>query len=103
VTDYLATTFANYLYDQVFLYSTSNSVTNQDIVVIDVRNEVALAGNPTALADQIADKLLGGPMSVELRTEVLAAINRIAATKPADRVKEALMLVVASPEFATLR
>ena len=38
VTDYLATTFANYLYDQVFLYSTSNNVTNQDIVV-DRRQE----------------------------------------------------------------
>ena len=42
-------------------------------------------------------------MSIELRTEVLAAINRIAATKPADRVREALLLVVTSPEFATLR
>jgi uncharacterized protein (DUF1800 family) len=103
VTDYLATTFANYLYDQVFLYSTSNNVVNQGIVVVDVRNEVALAGNPAALADQIADKLLGGQMTAELRTEVLAAINRIAAAKPADRVKEALWLVVTSPEFATLR
>jgi uncharacterized protein (DUF1800 family) len=102
-TEFRATTFANYFYDQVFLYTTSNRVASQDAVVIDIRSEVALAGDPAALANQLADKLLGGEMSARLRTEVMAAINRIAVTRPADRVREALWLVVSSPEFATLR
>jgi uncharacterized protein (DUF1800 family) len=102
-TEFRVTTFANYLFDQVFLYTTSNRVASQGVVVIDIRSEVALAGNPAALADQVADKLLGGQMTVRLRAEVIAAINRIPATRPADRVREALWLVVSSPEFVTLR
>jgi uncharacterized protein (DUF1800 family) len=102
-TEIRATTFANYLYDQVFLYTSSNTVVSQSAVVLDIRDEVALAGDPAALANQLADKLLGGEMSVALRTEVLAAINRIAVTRPADRVREALWLVASSPEFAALR
>jgi uncharacterized protein (DUF1800 family) len=103
VTDFRATTLANYLYDQVFLNTTSNNVVSTRVLVIDIRNEVALAGDPTALANQIADKLLGGQMSAGLRREVEAAINRVVITKPADRVREALWLVVSSPEFGALR
>jgi len=103
VTDFRATTLANFLYDQVFLNTTSNNVASTRVLVIDIRNEVALAGDPTALANQIADKLLGGQMSAGLRREVEAAINRVVITKPADRVREALWLVVSSPEFAALR
>lgn len=103
VTDYRATTFANYLYNQVFLYTTSNSVVNQGIVVIDIADEVLLAGDATTLLDHLVDKLLGGQVSPGLRAEVAAAIGRVPATRPADRVREALFLLATSPEFATLR
>ena len=102
VTEYRATTFANYLYDQVFLRNSGISGLGAGVVVIDIRNEMALAGDPPALVRQIADKLLGGRISGELEAQMLAAISRIPATRPADRVEEALFLAVVSPEFATL-
>jgi len=71
--------------------------------VIDISDETLLAaGDAAALVNQVADKLLGGQMSDELRSEATAAVGRVAATKPADRVEEVLFLIVISPEFATL-
>ena len=102
VTEYRATTFANYLFDQVVLRNSSVTGLGQSIVVIDISDETMLAGDAAALVNQVADKLLGGQMSAELRSEATAAVGRVAATKPADRVEEVLFLVVISPEFATL-
>jgi uncharacterized protein (DUF1800 family) len=103
VTEYRVTTFANHLYDQVFLRNSSVSGLGAGVVVIDIDDETALAADPAALVKQIADKLLGGRISAVLETQMLAAIKRIAAIKPAGRVEEALFLAVTSPEFATLR
>jgi uncharacterized protein (DUF1800 family) len=103
VTEHRVTTFSNYLYDQVFRYTTSNNVVNKDAVVIDLSDEVLMAGDPGALVNHIDAKLLGGTMSEGLRTEATAAASRIAVSKPADRVREALFLIATSPEFAVLR
>jgi hypothetical protein len=102
VTEYRATTFANYLFDQVVLRNSSVTGLGQSVIVIDISDETLLASDAAALVNQVADKLLGGQMSAELRSEAIAAVGRVAATKPADRVEEALFLIVISPEFATL-
>jgi len=103
VTGFRATTFANELYDQVFLRNSSRSSLGQSVVVIDIDDEMALATDPAALVAQVADKLLGGQISPELEAEAIAAISRVSVTRAADRVEEALFLIVTSPEFATLR
>jgi hypothetical protein len=64
---------------------------------------MAVAGNPDALVQRMADRLLGGAISPTLATQARAAILRNPATKPAARVTEALYLVATSPEFAVQR
>jgi hypothetical protein len=103
VTEFRATTFANYLFDQVVSRNSSVSGLGTAIVTIDIADEILLAGDPEALVNQVADKLLGGPPGNALRTEAVAAANRVSAAKPADRVEEVLYLFVVSPRFATLR
>jgi len=103
VTGYHATTFANYLYDQCFLRNSSKTGLGQNTVIIDIGDEMALAGDPAALVRHVTDKLLGGRISDELAAEAVAAVNRVATTRLADRVAEVLFLVTTSPEFATLR
>ena len=79
--------------------------------------EIALATQPAALTAAVADKLLNGRASAALTTEVATAIGRI--TIPAlnaggtnqgaidtakfNRVKSAVLLVMASPEFLATR
>jgi uncharacterized protein (DUF1800 family) len=103
VTEFHAITFANFLFDQVKLSSASKPNLGAKAVAINVADEVLLAGNPPALVNFLADKLLGGEMSNPLRAELVSAANRVASTKPVDRVEEVLFLLVISPEFATLR
>ena len=110
-TEYLDTLLANYLFVQTFCY-TSSPVTGcpavrpeirPDLVFIDVSAENALANDPAALCDRIAQKLLGGPPSAALQTEARAAVERAPATIAGLRVAEALYLVSTSPEYATQR
>jgi hypothetical protein len=103
VTEYHAITFTNYLFDQIKLSNAGKPDLSAKAVAINVADEVLLAGNPPALVNLLADKLLGGEMSGPLRAELIAAANRVASTRPVDRVEEVLFLLVISPEFATLR
>ena len=73
------------------------------IVIIDIADEMAAAGNPDALVALIADKLLGGRISPMLAGEARDAVLRVAASKPAARATEALYLIATSPEFAVQR
>jgi uncharacterized protein (DUF1800 family) len=79
--------------------------------------EMALATQPAALTASVAEKLLNGRASAALTTEISTAIGRI--TIPAlnaggtnqgaidtakfNRVKSAVLLVLASPEFLATR
>jgi Protein of unknown function (DUF1800) len=103
VTEYHATTVANFFYDQIFLRNSTTTGLGSRIIVIDIDEEVALAADSAALVERIADKLLGGDISPELEAEARAAVDRTSLSKPANRVAEALYLVVTSPEFATQR
>jgi uncharacterized protein (DUF1800 family) len=103
VTEFRATTFANYLFDQVVLRNSSVTGLGTAVVTIDIADEILLAGDPDALVNQVADKLLGEPPGNALRKEAVAAASRIPATRPADRVEEVLYLFVIAPRFAVQR
>lgn len=87
----------------IALWNSANPGLEPGQVAIDISAELALAGNPAALVDLAADKLLGGDISPELRDEAIAMANRQAADAPAARVVEVLFLLTTSPEFAVLR
>jgi uncharacterized protein (DUF1800 family) len=70
---------------------------------IDVSEEIAVAGDPDALVSMVADKLMGGAISSELRTEALAMARLHPDTDPAPRALEAILTIATSPEFGTLR
>ena len=74
-----------------------------ETVLIDTSEEVALAGDPAALVDNVDRKLLAGEMSVVLRDEIVGMLERIPADQPAFRASEAIYLTVTSPEYALQR
>ena len=102
-TEYLNTTTTNFLYQQVFARNSSSTGLAENAIAIDINSEVAIAGDSEALVNRIADKLLAGQVSTTLKTEAKAAVDRIPATNPAQRVAEALYLIVTSPEYAVQR
>ncbi|MBT8442210.1 MAG: DUF1800 domain-containing protein [Gammaproteobacteria bacterium] len=70
---------------------------------IDVGDEIAVASDVPALIDTVADKLLGGAISAELRAEATTMANLHPDTQPAQRALEVIHTIANSPEFTTLR
>lgn len=106
-TEYLNTLVTNYMFAAAFCYVpvpfTACPATRPDTVILDTSAENALVGDPAALVDRIADRLLGGQISADLRREAQAAVERAPASMPTLRVGEALYLISSSPEFALQR
>jgi hypothetical protein len=102
-TEYLNTTVTNTFYNLAFFRNSSSANVPPEGVVIDIAQEVALAGDPEALVNRVVEKLLGGQVSATLRAEAVAAATRVAATNPGQRVAEVIYLVVTSPEYAVQR
>jgi uncharacterized protein (DUF1800 family) len=102
-TETTTVTTANALYGAVFVRNSSLASPQPNDVLIDITDELALADNPAALVDKVAQKLLGGQISPALRQVAIDQVGRVAATSRPNRVAEALYLVVTSPEFAVSR
>jgi uncharacterized protein (DUF1800 family) len=98
--EHFNTSVTNYFYTQVFLRNSTQTGVGSAIVVIDIADEMAVAGDPDALVALIAEKLLGGNISPTLAAEARDAVLRVPASKRATRAAEALYLVATSPEFA---
>lgn len=103
-TEYQNTLMTNYLFYQAF---SANSVSAQDPnfgaddVYIDIAGELAIAGDPDALIDMVADKLLAGSISQTLREEIGGMLSLIVGPDAeALRVAEVIYLVASSPEYA---
>ncbi len=94
---------ANVLAIYTFVLTSAATNLQPGDIAIDITSEISLANDPTALVNQVANKLQGGALSSELRTETLAAVERIPASAAAVRVSEAIHTIVTSPEYATLR
>jgi uncharacterized protein (DUF1800 family) len=68
-------------------------------VAIDMAPLDALAGNPTALVDALDQALMHGSMSAGMRSTIVDAVGRIAATRVRARVQNAIYLVATSAQF----
>ena len=99
-TEYRNTLITNYFYQQAFRRHSANDGLRPDEVYIDIEEEMALAADPDALIDRIADKLLAGEISPTLRAQARNVVETREADNAAGRVAEALFLIVSSPEFA---
>ena len=103
-TEYLNTQFTNYMFIQAFVYNQDNpdmsDPANEDIVVIDFSEEMAVADDADALIDMVAGKLLGGEISDALRTELSGMLAIIPPEDAAVRAAETIYFIVTSPEYA---
>jgi uncharacterized protein (DUF1800 family) len=102
-TETTTVTAANALYAVVFNRNSSLANPQPNDVLIDISEELALTDTPPALVDRVAQKLLGGQISAALRQAAIDQVGRVPATNRANRVAEALYLVVTSPEYAVSR
>jgi hypothetical protein len=74
---------------------------DEDQLAIDITVEVAMESDPDTLLDHLDLLLLGGRMSDELRTEIIALMDeRDYRGGDAQRVVEAIYLIASSPEAA---
>ena len=79
-----------------------------DRIFFDLRPAAALASNPDNMADYYNVLLMGGSMSVTMRTLLINYANTIPLTAGNDsggrvRASEMLMLIMSSPEFSVLK
>ncbi|MDW8258966.1 MAG: DUF1800 family protein, partial [Gammaproteobacteria bacterium] len=102
-TEFLNTQAANYFWVQAANRTTAQTGLGADVVAIDTSAEMALANDPEALVNKVADKLLGGQISAELKATTKLQVERTAATNPAGRVADAIYLIASSPEYALQR
>ncbi len=68
-------------------------------IVLDFAEEQALAADPAALVDHLDRKLFGGALSRDVRAIVVDAVGGVAASRPLDRVRMAVYLLITSPEY----
>jgi len=99
-TEFQNTLITNYFLYQAFELNSSNPNVREDDVVIEISEEMAVAGDPDALIDLAADKLLGGDISTTLRGEIDGMLARLPADDAALRAAETIYLIASSPEYA---
>jgi uncharacterized protein (DUF1800 family) len=81
----------------------ANASPAPDDIVLDTRDEAALAGNAAQLVDRVADELAGGAISATLRSEAIAMVERLPVNAAAARVAEAIHTIITAPEYVVLR
>jgi uncharacterized protein (DUF1800 family) len=104
-TEYLNTQVTNFFWTQANSRTVTQSATlNVDDMFIDTTEEIALMGDPAALVNRVAERLLGSAstMSSTLMQEAVAQVQRSAATS-ATRVTDAVYFIATSPEYMLQR
>ncbi len=107
-TEYQNTQLTNFLLLQTFVYHwqierVDNDDYNEDLVLINFEDELAVAADTVALVAMIDNKLMGGTMSDTLRQEVTQMVDRWGLDQPLLRAANAIFLTISSPEFAYQR
>ncbi len=102
-TEYQNTVTANFFYVQAFRRNSRSGVNDRDTVVIDIDPDLHYAPTPSSLVASVANRLLGGEISDELRSETEQQVARVSASNGAQRVAEAVWLIATSPEYAVQR
>ena len=94
-------TVNNYLALAIFLQHSAVAEKDEATIYIDIESELALVDQPQTLINQVADKLLGGNISEQLRSETASMMEHW--DTQAGKVVEAIHMIATSPEFAVLR
>jgi hypothetical protein len=68
-------------------------------VTFDYAPYVASAGNPTALVDALATRLVPGRLSATSRQTIINAVTATPSTDPTNRARTAIYLFATSPAF----
>jgi uncharacterized protein (DUF1800 family) len=72
---------------------------DQDRIMLDLTPQIALAANPSALADHLNTLLFAGMMTSELRNIIVEAIEQIPGDHLEDRAQLAVSLAITSAEY----
>ncbi len=106
-TEYQNTWVTNLMFYQVFALNQTadpdadpNDDINEDTILIDFSEEVAIAADTEALVDMVAGKLLGGEISNALRAEIVGVVGGLGPDETLLRAAETIYLIATSPEFA---
>jgi hypothetical protein len=62
-----------------------------------------MAGNPTALVDDLSLRLMHGAMSPAMRARIIQAVTAIAASNPTYRAQTAVYLTATSVQYNVQR
>ncbi len=76
---------------------------DQGIAQLNFDEEIQLSGNAAALVDHLDIKLTNGTLKNHTKTIVIDAINQLSTSASMDKVKMAIYLITASPEFNVLK
>lgn len=105
--EFLNTTFSNYLYDQIFRFTSADDQRRDGRAFINIDEEVELAEDLATdeIVDLVAVKLFGREdrISTTLRDHVVREVDLINARNDRDfenRASTAIFLIATSPEFA---
>jgi uncharacterized protein (DUF1800 family) len=103
-TEYLNTLVTNLIYTDAVNRTIETTTVAADVLVLDTREEVALAADANALINRVAERLLGSAtnLTTVTRDQVRAQVERHAATSTRLRVGDAIFLIASSPEYAVL-
>ena len=99
-TEYQNTRITNFFYLQALRRHSSNPGLKDTDVYLDIEQEEAVADDADALIDRVADRLLAGQISEDLRTAIRSLLDARPNDSAARRTAATIYLVASSPEFA---
>lgn len=70
---------------------------------IDLSGLQALAGNPTALVDEVNRLMMRSSMSAEMRNSIITAVTAVSSSNPLKRARTAVYLVATSSQYQVQR
>lgn len=102
-TETTTATTNTYLAIAVFVLNSFKQDRRPDDICINFEADATAGGTPAQIVTRVADRLMGGQISAELRAEAAGLAATYPDTNAAGRVAEVLHLLVTSPEFAVER
>ena len=106
LTDPLITNTSNVFRDYAFSQQLStDSRNNRNTVYLDIEEEKKLAGDPATLVDHLDLLMLSNNMPESMKTVIVEYLDQEVTLDDdgTDRVKEAIYLIISSPEYAIQR
>lgn len=92
----------NFLATAIFLWTSETENLAPSTIYIDIRPDLAFAGDAAKLVDHVAEKLLGGVISDSLRDQTITLVNAISQGESAFRVTEAIHTIATSLDYAII-